>query len=522
MSQDYCQTCRNDVLACSCDVPNLIPMVKKRPKTGTKDSKAPDVKEIIKGKIGSLFVESIIYDNAPCFLVNDNGKVRVSERETVDGVIYAPIGIQERGYPHYTFDKMYLKLLINNPPTKEHLLDEINGFVDRYLVADQSAKSLVLGDILLTYSMEWIDTVHFPYVVGETESGKSTILHLFRRLGYRPQYGEDIPPADIYNFLEDGEEATGIILEDEAQEMAGTNRDKIRMYKNSYSRGATKARIVGADSNNKRQKFYKTFCFKAFAGERIPEDKGFQERCPIIFMSEGNPKENVKRPTAEALEKITLLRCKMLFWKVLNYHQGLGDINTGLIRRDQELYEDFLRVMSDTKYYDDCKLAVEYFVNQRHEKIYNSLEARIFKILKPTLNDNSIELAVFWDFLTNIKLQTELKGLHDKESFIVYDFGKKISRQWLSKLLIEKFKGTRFVKWEYRDGNLVQRTKVTKYLFDPEVFAKLSVKYNFDGETSPKLVQVGELGELADQADQADGLLEQTTTDNDKNCKESS
>ena len=505
--RNQCTECDEFEGKCKCKRPSFQQVSESKDwiSVESKVSKIPDVTEIIKGKIGNLFVESIMYDNQPCFLVNDNGRIRKSIRETIDGVIYAPI-TQERGYPSYSFDKLYLDLLINNPPTKESILDEISELVDFYLVADQTTKSLVLGDLLLTYSMEWIDTVHFPYVVGETESGKSTILHLFRRIGYRPQYGEDIPAADIYNFLGEGEEATGIILEDEAQEMAGVNREKIRMYKNSYSRGATKARIVGADSNNKRQKFYKTFCFKVFAGERIPEDKGFKERCPKIFMSEGTPQGNIKRITPEAEDTIHLLRNKLLFWKVANYHKGLDDVDSGLQRRDQELYEDFLRVVSGTKYYGDCLKAVTFFVNQRHSEIYNSIEARIFKILKPLLVNNSIELEIFWNLLTGIDRQTELKGILEKESFIVYDYGKKITRNWLSKLFIEKFKGSKIIKWEYPDEKLDKRVKITKYVFQEEIFDKLSVKYNFgDVEDSPEVVQGDEGGELSrDVADLAD------------------
>jgi len=196
--RNQCTECDEFEGKCKCKRPSFqqVSESKDWKSVKSKETKTPDVTEIIKGKIGNLFVESIMYDNQPCFLVNDNGRIRKSIRETIDGVIYTPI-TQERGYPSYSFDKLYLDLLINNPPTKESILDQLGKLVDFYLVADQTTKSLVLGDLLLTYSMEWIDTVHFPYVVGETESGKSTILHLFRRIGYRPQYGEDIPAADI-------------------------------------------------------------------------------------------------------------------------------------------------------------------------------------------------------------------------------------------------------------------------------------------------------------------------------------
>lgn len=196
--------------------------------------------------------------------------------------------------------------------------------------------------------------------------------------------------------------------------------------------------------------------------------------------------------------------------------QGLDDIDSGLQRRDQELYEDFLRVVSGTKYYDDYLKAVTFFINQRHSEIYNSIEARIFKILKPLLMNNSIELEAFWNLLTGIDHQTEIKGILEKESFIVYDYGKKISRNWLSKLFIEKFKGSKIIKWEYPDEKLDKRVKITKYVFQEETFDKLSVKYNFgDVEASPEVVQGGKGGELSsdvsDLADHVDHSTEKGT-----------
>ena len=120
--------------------------------------------------------------------------------------------------------------------------------------------------------------------------------------------------------------------------------------------------------------------------------------------------------------------------------------------------------------------------------------------------NNSIELETFWNLLTGIGHQTELKGILEKESFIVYDYGKNISRNWLSKLCIEKFKGSKIITWEYPDEKLDKRVKITKYVFQEETFGKLSVKYNFgDVEASLEEVQGGEGGELSsDVSDLAD------------------
>ena len=187
--------------------------------------------------------------------------------------------------------------------------------VDKFIVANEISKHLIQIDILLSYCQEWITTLHFPYSVGDTESGKSTILHIASWLCYRCHLGEDIPMADIYNFLGKDEEACGTIAEDESQGLEPRD-EKMRMYKSSYSKGSRKARILSADTSGKQQVFYHTFCLKWFAGERIPNDKGFLERLAVIHMISGIPESNIKRPSKDEIGKLSALRKKLLVWKL--------------------------------------------------------------------------------------------------------------------------------------------------------------------------------------------------------------
>src|SRR5690348_16247945 len=94
---------------------------------------------------------------------------------------------------------------------REQLLDGIKSEIDGFISLSDIGKHLILGDILLTYCQEWINTVHYPFFVGETESGKSSALHLVKWLGYRCMLGEDVPQADVYNFLGSDEEGCGTI-----------------------------------------------------------------------------------------------------------------------------------------------------------------------------------------------------------------------------------------------------------------------------------------------------------------------
>lgn len=453
----------------------IIPMLTKEEiKQDVKKETKKSVKKV-KGRIGPYYVESILVDLMPHFLCYNKIKdeiILLPEIEYLD-VVYRPLEPQECGYFPYAFSKNEVTELTSRQIGREEILDSMKEQINHYLSLDERDKHLVLGDLLLSYCQEWIDTLHFPFFVGETESGKSSALHLFKWLGYRCLYGEDIPNADIYNFLGTDEEATGIIAEDEAQDMA-FSREKIRTYKNSYSRGSLKPRIIGADSHNKKQVYYKTFCLKLFAGEKIPEDKGFIERLAIVHMTEGKPLRNIKRLNEEEKTTLNYLRNKILIWKVQNVKKGIERKESGLEKRDQELWEDFLSITFDTKYNSKCRDVVKFYIDQRHNSIWNSIESRIFKILIKTFKENLvISFESFWNILT--QNHPDLDGVLEKETFYPNDFAKKITRNYLARLLEDKFQANKQMTYEM-EGE--RKHLVTKYIFNSEVCKSLVEKYN--------------------------------------------
>ena len=68
-----------------------------------------------------------------------------------------------------------------------------------------------------------------------------------------------------------------------------------------------------------------------------------------------------------------------------------------------------------------------------------------------------------------------IPGELEKSTYIEHETGKRISRNYLSKMFEEKFHGTKGVKNE-RFDDFMKRT--TYYVFKPEVIAGLIEKYN--------------------------------------------
>ena len=101
-------------------------------------------------------------------------------------------------------------------------------------------------------------------------SGKSNRLEVFRFLAYRNWTSSDITPANIYQLLGSREEGMATICEDEADDLDSEfGRDKMRIYKLGYTTGRYVLRIDN-DGGRVQLKFF-TFCWKAFAAERLPD-----------------------------------------------------------------------------------------------------------------------------------------------------------------------------------------------------------------------------------------------------------
>ncbi len=481
------------------------------PQKDCKPAKAPKNKIEqfkTKGRIGDIFVESIYLDGNPHFLCSrkNENKLFVADEIDHDGITYLPQNTMQP-YDHYSYTSEQIDHLNKAMPTKEHLLDSISKQVNHFIVATPVAKTLTVVDLLASYCMEHVDTIHFPFYVGETESGKSSCAHMFKNLGYRALYSLDITTANIYQFLGQDEEGQGIIVEDEAQEIY-RNSEKIRLYKGSYSRGSKIVRIVSADSHNRTQMSYLTFGLKVFAGEKLPYDKGLAERLAVVKMIEGTPEGNVKRLTDLEKQDLEALRKKLLAWKVCNYWTGLPQVTTNLKNRDQELWEDFLRVASDTKFYDDAKKVVKHYTDQRHETIHNSLEAKLFRIIVNRLDDNlEINIQELWNHVVSPDNDILTGKVDGAQTFRLDEFSDKLSLHKIVDLIKDKFHG-KPIERTTKGSDGKYHTK-TSYQFKVEPLLKLVDKYaveipNFEHPLYKD--QKGLKGHTSDPSDHSDPL----------------
>ena len=438
------------------------PMSEKIKKEPPKNGKSK-----VKGWVSKTrFVESVIVDGKPAFLVKDTttGKISVEYNILTPEGSVRPLKKEEMGYIPFEFTLEEIQELETVNFSREELLDWILEIVQQYADMSPDKQILVTGDIFLTYCLEWISTTHFLFFVGDRGSGKTNASQIIGETGYRCMIAGSITPANIYGFLGTDEEGVGCICEDEV-DATGKDMDKMRIYRISYAKGR-KIPKIDMTGKAKLQLFYNTFCMVFFSGESLLEDQAVRERTVAIYMMKGNPKDNIKRPKDRKWKEdhIVPLRKKLLFWKMQNIGKGLPIIDSGLTGRDQELFEDFLSVFAGTKYGKEAGDVVKDYVNQRQKTITDSLEARIFRELISRLDENrEIEFLRFLGILT----------ISDEFS----EDQHKLNKTSLSKILLEKFQAKK--ESRVKKNNRI-RKQTTYYRFDKKILKILSEKYHIN------------------------------------------
>ena len=422
-------------------------------------------KPIIKPKFRyeQNYYESIYLDGKPSFLkvdytTNPPTITPISNLDVEDETIEPP---KSENVPYVPYQFKSVQQLPR--VSKSNLLDELWGIINDYVVMEDDEKLLLLAYIFASYHLEWINTLHYLAPIGDTGSGKSTILDLCNKLMYRPIYSEGLSFANIFRLLGNNEEGTGCILEDEIQSI-DKDRTKVSGYKMGYKKGNKQAKI-NMNQLDQKQSFYRTFSPKIFAGERLTEDRGLQERTIPIYMIEGKPKFNISRLDKEAELRLIKIRNELLLWKLQNLNKPEISLDISLEGRNQELFEDFLTIMFGSKFYESYKTVVIQNIKNREESIHSKLEARIWRACRKLMKNNKITFAGIWNYIKSND-SVEFSGREENNQRFVLDDGFEITTRSLSKTLKEKFR-----------GKSKRTSTATTFTFELKVIEQLDQKY---------------------------------------------
>lgn len=408
--------------------------------------------------------EAVIVDGVPYFLYYDVKQgFRAREEINLKNKTILPIGRRSIPYKPYTFDRIP-KL---RPYTE--IYKDIYGEFDTFAATAPVYKHLFTSFTNLSYKQLLFDSLPYIFLIGLSASGKTTVLRLIGKLGYRPLFGTSFPSADVYTYLGMGEGGESLILEDEIQGLE-RDREKLKIYKSGNLKGARVPRIL---KDTRRILYYNTFGLKGFAGEDGVADKGFMRRCIVPKMVKGTPERKLTKATEEDEKRFNRLRNDLLLWKLagsVNTDQ-LGIPETGL----NDLWEPVLYFARGTEGYQpliqkwarDSIYAIESEQTTLEGYLAESLK-KTTSLLHPISGKVWIPFEDLWG-----QLVTEVEGVSSPgKPYTMYsdDVGE-VSKQKVGRILKGIFGGKVTTK---RYGEFTKKV----YLFDSLFLENVFERYN--------------------------------------------
>lgn len=369
----------------------------------------------------TMLIEAVLIAGIPKFLIARNGTITIEGQSVFPDKILKPLESLSYINKPYSFgstkevDACIKKVA---PDTLDLLYRKVKSIWKKYVDADDFHISICSADTVFSYFQDKIGLTHYLFFVGNPASGKSNNLTVFQHLAYRNMTSSDMSHSNIYQFLGSMDEGVGTLCEDEADNI-DDYPDKMRIYKNGYTTGRP---ILKTDTTYGRKQYkFNTFCFKAFAAERLPDSvkaKGFNQRIIEIPCVYGFPTYDISEvinPAGEnehilLLDELMEVRNSLLIYRLKHYGEKLPDIKTNLHNREKQLFKPVLRIFHNTSALIEILPVISKYVSQKREANANTLYAFLYRLIKhliQTEKTNEIQSKTIWEKITTAYL-TEL------------------------------------------------------------------------------------------------------------------
>jgi hypothetical protein len=417
---------------------------------------------------GIPLAEAIVLEGCPRFLqlTQEDNTPKISRKiSTVSKLLYPKDTADTHNPIPYAFeslDELNSYLERTREESIETLYFKVKSVIEKYIDTEEDCYiSLIAADIVISYFQDKFGTMPITICVGDNESGKNSILLVFRCLGYRVFYVTAASAANYYTFLGEVEEGQGTIAEDEADNIH-LERDKLKILKTGYASGGSVPKVD--ISAGRTQDVWLTYCKKYLAMEDLPDPKvikGVLSRAFIIECIAGRPRHNIKdiikyagdskyKPLYDELLDVR----KLLFaYRMQHFSEVIPDVSLNITNRDEELAKPYIRLFQTSpNALKEIQSTLSYFLNEKNKLKRNSIEAKLLRVilnlieekkneqskLPPDTDIYFIENEEIWCEAKNEMNGTEIPA--KPQSFYSVEYGT-LSHSTISRKLKSKFKG---------------------------------------------------------------------------------
>jgi hypothetical protein len=419
---------------------------------------------------GIPLAEAIVLDRRPRFLQlkeeGDNTPLISRKISTVSKVLYPKDTADTHNPIPYIFeslDELNSFLQRASKESIETLYFKVKSVIEKYIDTEEDCYiSLIAADIVISYFQDKFSTMPITICVGDNESGKNSILLVFRCLGYRVFYVTAASAANYYTFLGEVEEGQGTIAEDEADNIH-LEADKRKILKTGYASGGSVPKVDL--SSGRTQDSWLTYCKKYLAMEDLPDPKvikGVLSRAFILECVAGRPKYNIKSVIKYAgdskykplYDELLDVRKLLFAYRMQHFSEVIPDVSLNIRNRDEELAKPYIRLFQNSpNALKEVQSTLSYFLSEKNKLKRNSIEAKLLRVilslidkekqknqsqLPPDKDIYFIENGEIWTEVKNEMNGTEIPG--KPQSFYSVEYGV-ISHSAISRRLKTKFKG---------------------------------------------------------------------------------
>jgi hypothetical protein len=462
----------------------------------------------------SSLYEAIILSGQPCFVTWSQYHNAKKMKECIEEAtrIIRPPNSEEYPYTPYDFtDERELNEYFARASGTVSL-DELyrtvkKSFFQKYVDQDKNILTILSSDSMLTYFQDLFPIIHYSEGIGGNDVGKSSIGYTFEYTGYRVIRGTSISGANYFRILGPVEPGQCTIIEDEGDNISD-DPDKVRILKSGYEYNA-KIPKTNMNTRNQEQNWFYPYCYKMILAEKSLSEwkaKGLADRTFTFKCRPGRVRHSIKKVVSETINKSPELerlynelldfRKLMLCYRLVHYEDELPNIKISLINRDEELSYPRLQLFYGTEAFEEIKIALEFFINQRRERRQRSLEAALYPILKDLVSDdpNPVVEVLYSSIWTKITEGDTIKGnLLTLTQYETLEYGP-IYQNTLSKFIGDKFSAS--IKHK-EEGSVLS--------FDKQKFESYDDLYSHKVEGSENEVKI-EVELVNDDPDGTEGM----------------
>jgi hypothetical protein len=393
--------------------------------------------------------EAIIVNGLPFFLKYDSesGKLVTVEKIEESSRVLRPPNREEYPYTPYEFtrtDELNEYFERAKRETMDSLYQKAKFIVKKYNDQDDHKLNLLAIDTVWSYFQDKFGTTHYLNIVGDNDSGKSSIGNTFEAVGYRVVNMTSPTAPNVFRTLGMIEPGQCTLVLDEADKI-DESTDMMNILKSGYDYNK---RVPKTNTNVWKQEWFFTYCLKIIIAEKSPsrfKAKGVLDRSLSFNTVPGEAELDIKEvinpqgdPELEqTLSELLDFRKLMLFYRLIHFKDPVINLDIDIKRRNRELCKPYIRLFYGTEAQEEIENTFQIFLDTKNSRKAGSIEAILIPVIIDLVEQkgNQVLSSEIWDFIKE-NLDGESSTYESNEYHISDHI---LYRNTITKILEDKF-----------------------------------------------------------------------------------